>query len=441
MFKKLCMSITPLLLLAAVPAMADEPVMSKFKLSIGGFVKLDYAHESNGAGPLSPGAPGGGVAPVAGNVASKDNSIFTAKQSRFWLKVAGPEVYGAKTNALIEMDFYGAGSLANEFANMRMRHAYGSLDWNTTQVLFGQFWDIFGATAADTIDFRLGGGQGVPANPRVPQVRLTQKLNLGSDNALKFVLGVQNPVQDAAIAGNNSMAKTNTSFGSVVNVAGQVSFTSKVLGVSPGYMGLGNNPLTLTLFGLAGNEKMANGINVNPYGYGAYAFFPIIKSSDGKSRAMTLSLETQAYVAAGLDVQGATALSVTGSGGTLSGTGAVTANATSLSAAKGYGLYGQLKFFPTQNVGLTAGYTRRETLNWDKARNSSPAALALSANALDSAFAARPERSNQMFYGNITYDLNAAVRVAAEFERIETLYTGSTIGQNNTVRAAAFYFF
>jgi hypothetical protein len=416
MFKKLCKSITPLLLLAAVPAMADEPVTSKYNLSIGGYVKLDYAHNTNAVGPISPGAPGGGITP-----GSKDESVFTAKQSRIWLKSSGPEFYGAKTNALIEVDFYGGGSASNEMANLRMRHAYGSLDWTNTQVLFGQYWDVFGVACADTIDFRLGGTTGNPANPRVPQVRVTQKLDINSDNTVKFVLAAQNPVQDAATAGDNSLSKTG-SYGSAVNGAAQISYTSKALGVSPGYMGLGNNPLTVTLFGLAGSQEFTDNKNVTVYGYGIYGFVPIIKSSNGKSRAMTLSFEAQAYEAAGLDVQGATAMSVTGTA------------KPNLDAAKGYGLYGQLKFYPVQQLGITAGYGRRETLDWDKAKNTSAAALALSGAANGA------ERSNQLMYVNATYDLNAAIRVATEFERIETSYNAKT-GQNNTVRLAAYYFF
>jgi len=174
--------------------------------------------------------------------------------------------------------------------------------------------------------------------------------------------------------------------------------------------------------GLGGNQEFTDNKNVNVYGYGIYGFVPIIKSSDGKSRAMTLSLETQAYSAAGLDVLGATAMSVTG------------AAKPNLEAAKGYGMFAQLKFYPIQDLGITAGYGRRETLDWDKAKNTSAAALALS-NAPNGA-----ERSNQLMFTNVTYDLNAAVRVAAELERIETSYNAKT-GQNNSVRLAAYYFF
>lgn len=458
MFKKICMSMTPLLLLAAVPAMAVEPVplgtapapyncdfkpdcevapgiygamgspvMSKFKLSIGGYVKLDYAHNSNASGPttIPSGATQGG---------SKEESIFTAKQSRFWFKAAGPTFLGAKTNALIEADFFGANSLSNEFGNMRMRHAFGTMDWTNTQVLFGQFWDVFGPAAADTIDFRQGGDSGCANNPRVPQIRLTQKLNFNAGNSLKFVLGVQNPVQDSATStaaytpggGGGSNAQPSAvvgSYGSAPNVAGQIMFSSTVLGVSPGFMGLGLSPLQVGVFGQVGNEKIVGSDSVDTYGYGVYAFVPLIKSSNGKSRAMTLSLEGQAYQAAGLNVQGATSIAVVGP-------------ATDRKAAKGFGMFGQLKFYPTQELGLTAGFTHRGASNYAEYRAFNPITT---------------QKYNEITYVNATYDLNAAIRLATEFEHHVTQYMGvntatannsaSDVGQNNVFRFAAYYFF
>jgi len=392
-----------------------SPVTSKFNLSIGGYVKLDYVHNSNAVGPISPGAPGGGL-PAGG---SKEESLFTAKQSRLWFKVSGPTFLGAKTNALVEGDFYGGTSLpaGNDMPNLRLRHAYGSMDWKNTQVLFGQFWDIFGPAAADTIDFRQGATTGAPSNPRVPQIRLTQKFNIDPDNSLKFVLGVQQPSQDAAVTGDGSASKTG-GYGDLVNAAGQVVFSSKALGVSPGFMGLGMSPLQIGLFGLAGNEKITGNRSVDVWGYGVYGFVPIIKSKDGKHRDMTLSLEAQAYNSAGLDVQGATAVALVGT-------------APNQSAAKGFGLYGQLKFYPTQDLGVTGGYMRRNALNYTSYRTTNPAF----------------EKYNELYYGNLTYDLNAAIRVATEFEHMTTQYaatpTGTTasFGQNNTFRVAAYYFF
>lgn len=455
MFKIFCKSITPLLLLAAVPAMAAEPVplgtatapyncdftpdcevapgiygamaspvTSKFNLSIGGYVKLDYAHNSNASGPTTnpAGAPAGG---------SKQESIFTAKQSRIWFKVAGPTFLGAKTNALIEADFYGANSLANEFGNMRMRHAYGSLDWKTTQVLFGQFWDVFAPAAGDTIDFRQAGDTGAPANPRVPQIRLTQKLNLSGDNSMKFVIALQNPTQNSATgtvttpgtggASNAFPGTVGGSYGDMPNVAGQFFFSSKALGVSPGFMGLGMSPLQVGLFGLMGNQKIDGSKSVDVYGYGVYGFVPLMKSRDSKSRAMTLSLETQATMGAGLSVIGLTSIPVVGP-------------ANSRSAAKGYSLYGQLKFYPTQNLGITGGYGKRGAIDYAAYRATTTAATTF-------------QKSNELIYANLTYDLNAAIRLATEFEHLETKYdrgttsTSANYGQNNVFRIAAYYFF
>ncbi len=443
MFKKLFM-LTSTLVLGAVPVMATEPVplgtatapyncdftpdcevapgiygamaspvTSKFNLSIGGYVKLDYAHNTNASGPTttSAGAPAGG---------SKQESIFTAKQSRIWFKVAGPTFLGAKTNALVEADFYGNSSLSNEFGNMRMRHAYGTLDWANTQVLFGQFWDVFGPAAADTIDFRQGGDTGAPNSPRVPQIRLTQKLNLNADNALKFVVAVQNPVQDSASTGSNAFptVTANGGYGDMVNAAGQIMFSSKALGVSPGFMGLGMSPLQVGLFGLFGSERIDGNKAIDSYGYGLYGFVPLVKSRDGKHRAMTLSLETQAAMVNGLNVQNGTSIAFVGT-------------KPNLHAAKGFTLYGQLKFYPTQDLGLTAGYNRRGAINYTAYRASTGGSF---------------QKYNEMTYVNATYDLNAAIRVATEFEHHVTQYGGVAagrpdLGQNNVFRLAAYYFF
>lgn len=401
----------------------SEPVKSKFNLSIGGFVKLDYAYNSVNLGANGgnlPGPPGGGLPAVGTVAAEQDQSIFTARQSRFWLKVAGPTFLGAKTNSLIEGDFYGSGS-NNENPDFRLRHAWGSLDWANTQVLFGQTQDIFGPAVAGTQDTRSGTTFGTPNNPRVPQIRLTQRVNLGSaDNSLKLVLGVQNPVQDFTTVGAD---------GSIPNVAGQVMFISKALGQAPGYYGLAMNNLTFGAFGLWGSQKVTTAgqnRNVDVYGYGLYAFVPVLKSSDGKSRALTASLEAQGYISAGMNWNGANASTPVGSTNAL----LVASTPGYRTAAKGYGAYGQLIFYPTQDIGITGGYERRNALNYASYRN-----------------AGTFEKYNELIYGNVTYDLNAAVRFAAEYEHAKTQYSarpaGATgdFGQANIARLCAYYFF
>jgi hypothetical protein len=386
----------------------SEPVTSKFKLSIGGFVKLDYAYNSVNFGNNIPArAPANGQIAKSTSVAGQqDQSVFTARQSRLWFKVAGPSLLGAKTGALIEADFYGAGG-SNEAANVRMRHAYGTLDWKNTQVLFGQTSDIFGPAVASTVDFSQGSPYGTPNQPRVPQIRLTQKVDLNADNALKLVVGLQNPAQDNSDTGV---------YGSAVNGAAQVMWISKALGVAPGFYGMSMNSLTFGVFGLYGSQKYVTAGSVDSWGYGVYTFIPVLKSKDGKNRTMTMSLEAQAYMAANMNFNQATAAATVGSTG-----------------AKGYGMYGQVIFYPTQDLGFTAGYERRNAYNY-------------------ASFGNNFEKSNTNIYANVAYDLNAAVRVAAEYQNLNTQYgnnvsvaggnlEGTGNGTANVARLAVYYFF
>lgn len=406
------------------------PVLSKFNLSIGGFVKLDYAYNSVNFGSSGSLTPANGIPKTSSPQGQADQSIFTARQSRIWLKVSGPTFIGAKTNALIEMDFYGDPSTPSESPQMRMRHAWGSIDWAYTQVLFGQSFDIFGPMAMSTIDLRQGSPYGAPNNPRLPQLRVTQKVSLDPENTLKLIFGVQDPNQN----GNNNAnvpsinpAINQGTFGSAVNIAGQVMWVSEALGVGPGFWGLSMNKLSAGLFGLWGSQKVAlatGNKKVDSWGYGFHAFVPLMRSRDGKGRAMTLSFEGQAYMAANMQFNSATSASFVG-------------DIADPKAAKGYGLAGQFIFYPFQNLGITAGYGCRNAYNHSDYRNNP-----------------NYQKSNKLVFANITYDLNAAVRIAAEYENVNTKYGNvvsvptpvgmagtSETGTANVVRLAIFYFF
>jgi hypothetical protein len=166
---------------------------------------------------------------------------------------------------------------------------------------------------------------------------------------------------------------------------------------------------------------------LDSYGYGFYSFVPILKSKDGKNRAMTMSFEGQAYMASNMTFNSATGNATTGA---FVNPTAVAAG-KNLAAAKGYGLAGQLIFYPNQDIGITGGYMRRNAFNCGAY----------------SPVLGTYERTNELIYGNIAYDLNAAVRVAAEYEHAKTLYGrfspgyNGDLGQNNTIRMAMFYFF
>ena len=410
-----------------------SPVLSKFNLSIGGYIKLDYTYNSSSYGNNIPAMENIQQAPRVGTDAYKqDQSLLTARQSRFWFRVGGPTFLGAKTNALIEADFYGGTSISNESSLIRMRQAWGTIDWTNTQILFGQAYDIFGPAVASTIDFGSGASIGTPNNPRVAQIRLTQKVNFGANNSLKFVVGVQNPTQD----GVTDFAGYSSNYGGMVNVAGQVMFISKVLGVAPGYYGQSMNNLTVGAFGLYGNSRMFHKDVIDEYGYGLYAFVPVLKSKDGKSRAMTMSLESQGYIATGMKWNYATA-----------GDFEDTSPGQEPTGAWGYGVYGQLIFYPIQDLGITAGYGRRQASHYASYPDSTTTgsgASAVTSTGIN-------ERFNEDVYVNLAYDLNAAIRVAAEYEHLRTQWDGNLVqnevtkgsdwGQANVMHLAVYYFF
>ena len=221
----------------------------------------------------------------------------------------------------------------------------------------------------------------------------------------------------------------NTTSGAVVNAVGQINFESKALGVAPGLMAVSQKPLTISLFGMAGSQKTNTkltgaqastpvGHAIDIYGYGVYGFIPLLKSSDGKTRAMTMSLETQGYISAGMTFNSSNA-------------NQLAAGSSVASGAKGYGVYGQIRFFPTQDLGIVGGYGRR--------------------NALDAADQVANEKEiyNEMIYGNVSYDLNAAIRIQTEYQHMRTQYKGNVnaaegqtdSGQANIIRLCAYYFF
>ncbi len=402
------------LLMMAVPAHADESVMSKFHVDFYGFIKGEYAYNARNLGNTSPAMSNNKTAPATAGLA--DQSVLTARQSRFGFKVTGPTLLGGgKTSALLEADFYGANN-GNESPTLRMRQAWGAIDWSSTQLLFGQAYDTFGPYIKPTIDFGAGATTGAPNNPRVPMFRLTQKVDINRDNQLSFVVALQNPSQDSGTDLGGvpaAVAPATGNFNSAVNVAGQINFTSKALGVAPGYMGMGMKPLTLGLFGLYGNQKVKATVTkqLDSYGSGIYAYVPILRSQDGKGRAMSLAFEGQGYLATDMAWSGATASA-----------GVVTA--TDAQERKGFGLAGSFTFYPTQDLGLNLGYGRRGVINPGK-------------------YAATNELYNQELFANLTYDLNAAVRVGAEFQHMDTQYKGAPnyMGINNIGRLAFYYFF
>jgi len=96
-------------------------------------------------------------------------------QSRLKGTITGPDAFGAKTSGVIEADFFGNENASFSDVNgFRLRHAIVKLNWKTTEILAGQYWNPF--FNPDLFPGTISFNTGCPFQPfsRNPQIRLTQ---------------------------------------------------------------------------------------------------------------------------------------------------------------------------------------------------------------------------------------------------------------------------
>jgi len=139
----------------AVPAMSYAgSATSRWDLSIGGMVKVDYTYTDQS---LSEAISGSERDAMPGNVSSRQKygaSTWGIGDTRLNFLVKGPDTWGAKTSAFVEMAFRGMGS-ASVAANVRssyesygtatLSHAFMKFDWPSFSLLIGKTFTVPGA--------------------------------------------------------------------------------------------------------------------------------------------------------------------------------------------------------------------------------------------------------------------------------------------------------
>jgi hypothetical protein len=153
----------------------------KFGISFSGFVKTDINYDSRQTVNIREGHfllyPENQKLDLNGkDINAKDHFGILSIQSRLTGKITGPDVLKAKTSALLEADFFGNENL--NFADVngfRLRHAIIKLNWQTTELMVGQYWHPLFVPECfpDVVSFNTG----APFQPfsRNPQIRLSQK--------------------------------------------------------------------------------------------------------------------------------------------------------------------------------------------------------------------------------------------------------------------------
>ncbi len=141
----------------------QQPVTSRFKLNIGGYIKPEFIyHSTRTAGFFGPGGSGVSAVVPQHNTLAGDNGSFSADavESRFNFTITAPDWRGIKPIGFFELDFFNPGPVVADVSAgtnsqftifnsvPRIRHFFFRLDGEglggSWKLLFGQYWAPFG---------------------------------------------------------------------------------------------------------------------------------------------------------------------------------------------------------------------------------------------------------------------------------------------------------
>lgn len=172
-------------------------------------------------------------------LAGTGDTSATARQSRFGLKVNVPTVLGAKTQAILEADFFGGFptiGTGENFGQVRLRLANARLDWKQTSLVLGQDWMVFAPLNPTSLACAAIPLFAASGNPwaRLPQVRLERRFGAGLLQAAALA-PQSGDFNSTFLAQPNSGALSELPY-----FQGRLAFVSKSFGGSgkPGAIGL-----------------------------------------------------------------------------------------------------------------------------------------------------------------------------------------------------------
>ncbi|MDZ7776323.1 MAG: hypothetical protein U5L09_12360 [Bacteroidales bacterium] len=144
-------------------------------LSLSGFISSETIYDSRQAVTAREGDVLLFTAPVS-NDADRQRPerdcralICSVSTAGYAPRSSGPEMWGAQSSALVEMDF--VGNADPVMSMMRLRHAILKLEWENTSLMAGQYWHPF--FVVSTYPEVAGWGGGIPYAilSRNPQIR------------------------------------------------------------------------------------------------------------------------------------------------------------------------------------------------------------------------------------------------------------------------------
>lgn len=176
--KKQLLSVASAAVICSGSLVAQTTAAPKYKAEFYGFVRVESFYDThkglNAANELFMIVPTAAVYDANHKDINETGSYnLGSMATRFGVKVAGPEIFNAKTSANIEADF--AGDVGLNTALLRIRQANVVFGWNHASLLVGQTWHPF--WGGKNFPLVAGLNTGAPFQPfnRSPQVRLDYK--------------------------------------------------------------------------------------------------------------------------------------------------------------------------------------------------------------------------------------------------------------------------
>jgi hypothetical protein len=295
-----------------------EPmVTSRWQMSVYGFLEFDGTYDTTQSFSDSPGntpilrSDGSrpaylplGTDELKGVMygATHGRAQATARNTRIGFKMSPPDIFGTKVTGVLELDLFGnqpsAPPLTTEgsfftSATLRLRHAYAKVETDVVDVLFGQYYNIFGWQPnffPATLSF-LGTPNMIFG--RTPQLRISKTVKTDPINVELAGAVTRPPQRDSGFPGLEAglRLEANGWRGLHGRGSGQPTLDGASIGVSTVYRKFrviqfaNNDPQRRNDITQATAVSEATGL-----GYSVDALIPIIPVHDLENRTIGLTL-------------------------------------------------------------------------------------------------------------------------------------------------------
>jgi hypothetical protein len=453
-------TLTPLAHATPSPSNPLVNVMSKFSATVYGFVEADGIYDStqsfndlagNAVIVHTPAPTTATPTPTVVYGAENGRTTFSARNSRFGVKLKGPETDTVKTSAIFECDFLGnqpqgmpapAGSPAVSEASFyaspafRMRHYALKMETPYIDLLAGQYWQLFGFQSLfhpNTVEM-----QGVPGQiySRSPQFRLSHTFKSDAVNVELAGAASRPPQRDSEVPDGQAGIRLAVNKWKGMHTAGSAG--SAVDALSIGFSTVGRY---FKVPNLSGAPTQA--ITLNGYGYSVDALVPIIPASDVNRPDNALTL-TASYVYGQAIADLYTGLT---GGATMA---APPANAMGVAQTYPQDVDNGLVEFTADGVlhairwqSVLVGlqyYLPTPNRAWVSANYSHMYSSDINA-LLTSSNGSKMFNKSDWVDGNLFVEANSAVRFGLEYAYFHQSFLDGSKGKNSRVQFSAFYIF